>query len=236
MDSIVSYVQFKSTTGTSNYMLKLNYPNRANSLGEQMANFHDWLMLFVISISTATLYSIGKLGRQITYRNLLDSQLVELLWTSVPVLILLAIVLPSLRLLYMADAETFSHNTVKAIGHQWYWHYDYPIGTTNSYLVHGAHYRLLEVDHRLMAPVAMSLQMLISAADVLHSWTIPNMAIKADAVPGRVNKLHITPKRPGIYYGQCREICGRNHRFMPITMECFPFNQPNCFESNKTKG
>ena len=206
-------------------MIKINYQNGANILGEKIITFHDWLMVFVISISTVTLYTLVNLKTQLRYRNLMDSQLVEFMWTAIPVLILLAIVLPSLRLLYLVDSRTSSSLTVKAVGHQWYWQYDYPIGNTDSYLIRNRNYRLLEVDNRLMSPVEVSLQLLVSAADVLHSWTIPTIAVKADAVPGRVNSLNLCPKRPGVYYGQCREICGSNHRFMPITMESFIFNQ-----------
>ena len=215
-------------------MLNVNYPDGANSLGEQLLTFHDWLMMFVISISSTTLYAMSKLWGSYSNRALLDSQVLESLWTLVPIVILLAIALPSLRLLYMADSETGPHNTVKALGHQWYWQYDYPTGATESYLVRNTQYRLLEVDHRLISPVEITLQMLVSAADVLHSWTIPTISVKADAVPGRVNKLIFTPKRPGVYYGQCREICGSNHSFIPITMECF-FNQTIALKAIKSK-
>ena len=183
-------------------------------------------MVILIFISTATLLSIYKIWKTKKSNRLFkDSQELEIIWTVVPSIILLSIGLPSLRLLYVVDESEIASITVKALGHQWYWHYDYPDVTSfDSYIVNN-NYRLLDVDNRLIVPVSHAVRMLITAADVLHSWTLPNIAVKADAVPGRVNKLNLIPKRPGIYYGQCREICGSNHSFIPISIECHLFNR-----------
>ena len=119
------------------------------------------------------------------------------------------------------DEAAIGNLTVKALGHQWYWHYEYPGSSSFDSYLNVRPYRLLDSENRLSIPILQGAQMLITAADVLHSWTIPSMGIKADAVPGRVNKLSLRRKRVGVHYGQCSEICGRNHRFMPIAMETY---------------
>lgn len=207
-------------------MFNISYQNGGRSIIERILLFHDWLIIFVLSISLITVVSIWIIKEsKLLNRNLLDSQVVEITWTIGPILILAAIGLPSLKLLYLFDSIESTRLTVKVLGRQWYWQYDYPdVPSYDSYLV-GRLYRNLDVDHRLVAPSNTNVQLLITAADVLHSWTIPTMAVKADAVPGRVNKLNLNPKRPGVYYGQCREICGRNHRFIPISIESYKFNQ-----------
>lgn len=205
-------------------MFKISYQDGVSPLIEKMVRFHDWLIIFLIIVSALTLGGIKAIKNRITNRRLIESNVIETAWTIIPVYILIGIGVPSLQLLYIVEGENISAQTVKAIGHQWYWHYDYPdFPPFDSYLVRRS-YRHLEVDNRLFVPVNSGVQMLISAADVLHSWTVPTMGVKADAVPGRINKLHLISKRPGIYYGQCSEICGRNHRFIPITVECYNFN------------
>jgi len=191
-------------------------PNR-----ELILVFHDWLILFLFPIIVGTLCSIF-IVRGSTYlqRSYKDSQVVELLWTVFPSLVLIAIGIPSLRLLYLVDETGRTGITVKALGHQWYWEYDYPeYPTIDSYLIK-REYRLLDTDNRLFLPLGQVVQMLVSSADVLHSWTLPTISVKGDAIPGRVNKLSLELKRSGVYFGQCSEICGRNHRFIPISMEC----------------
>ena len=205
-------------------MFKIAYQDGVSPLMEMMVRFHDWLIIFLIIVSALTLGGIKVINNRITNRRLIESNEIETAWTILPVYILIGIGVPSLQLLYIVEGENISAQTVKAIGHQWYWHYDYPdLPPFDSYLVRRS-YRHLEVDNRLFVPVNSGVQMLITAADVLHSWTVPTMGVKADAVPGRINKLHLISKRPGIYYGQCSEICGRNHRFIPITVECYSFN------------
>lgn len=155
------------------------------------------------------------------HRMMKESQSLEYTWTLLPTLVLLAIGIPSLRLLYLVDEAAIGNLTVKALGHQWYWHYEYPGSSSFDSYLNVRPYRLLDSENRLSIPILQGAQMLITAADVLHSWTIPSMGIKADAVPGRVNKLSLRRKRVGVYYGQCSEICGRNHRFIPIAMETY---------------
>jgi cytochrome c oxidase subunit 2 len=132
-----------------------------------------------------------------------------------------------LRLLYLIDETTEPRITLKTVGHQWYWSYEYSDFSEiefDSYMVptnslESSDFRLLEVDNRVVLPYLTQIRVLVTAADVLHSWTIPSLGIKADAVPGRLNQLNVFFNRPGIFYGQCSEICGANHSFMPIRVE-----------------
>jgi len=168
-----------------------------------------------------TLFSIIMVTkRKNLWRSFVESQVVEFVWTLAPAFVLFAIGLPSLRLLYLIDERGIPSIMIKALGHQWYWEYDIP-GADNydSYLTK-RRYRLLNTDNRLSLPISQIVQVLITSADVLHSWTLPVLGVKRDAVPGRVNKQIIRVTRPGVYYGQCSEICGSNHRFIPITIEC----------------
>lgn len=160
-------------------------------------------------------------------RSLLENQSIELIWTILPALVLLFIAFPSLRLLYLLDEISSPEVTVKVVGHQWYWSYEYsdfkkiefdsyilPEGDLNP-----PQFRSLEVDNRVVIPYKTQIRMLITAADVIHSWTIPGLGVKVDAVPGRLNQLRIFRNRPGVLYGQCSEICGANHSFIPISLE-----------------
>jgi cytochrome c oxidase subunit 2 len=158
---------------------------------------------------------------------MLESQGLELFWTIVPRFILIFIGLPSIRLLYLID-EVFSPSiTIKTIGHQWYWSYEYSdfinlefdAYITPSKDLKNINTRLLDTDNHTVIPFNSQIRTLITAADVLHSWTIPAMGVKADATPGRLNQVNFYSNRPGIFFGQCSEICGANHRFIPIVME-----------------
>jgi len=164
--------------------------------------------------------------------SLIEIQIVEWVWTLIPAILLLQIALPSLLLLYILDERFDSKLTVKTIGHQWYWSYQYRDlkfleGIRlefDSYIVPSteilnSHFRLLDVDNRTVLPTLIQIRMLITSSDVLHSWTVPAMGVKADAVPGRLNQVKLVGHRPGLFFGQCSEICGANHRFMPIVVE-----------------
>jgi cytochrome c oxidase subunit 2 len=153
--------------------------------------------------------------------------LLEVAWTAVPVLILVVIAIPSFKLLYYADVVPESELTIKAIGHQWYWSYEYPDNGNfafDAYLVADAdlqpgQLRLLTTDNRVVLPVDTNVRVLITATDVLHSWAIPAFGVKMDAVPGRINETWLRIEEPGTYYGQCSELCGTYHAFMPIMIE-----------------
>jgi len=163
-------------------------------------------------------------------QHIIESQGLELFWTIIPSFILIFIGLPSIRLLYLLDEVYNPAITIKTIGHQWYWSYEYSDFINlefDSYIIPSNEiriniFRLIDVDNRIIVPLNSQVRTLITAADVLHSWTVPRMGIKADAVPGRLNQVNFYTNRPGLFFGQCSEICGANHRFMPIVIETIP--------------
>lgn len=185
-------------------------------------------MLILSIITTFIFYLLVTIAlNKITNIKLFEGQIIELIWTIIPALILVFIALPSLRALYLLDEVKTPAITIKTVGHQWYWSYEYsdfPNIEFDSYIIpsnelKANELRLLEVDNRTVIPYNTQIRLLVSAADVIHSWTIPSMGIKVDALPGRLNQLRMFSLRPGILYGQCSEICGANHRFMPIVLE-----------------
>jgi len=171
--------------------------------------------------------------RKFINQGLIEMQIVEWVWTLIPAILLLQIALPSLLLLYILDETVDRVLTLKRIGHQWYWRYEYRDFWTakegqrlefDSYIVptpelEDGMFRLLEVDNRTVLPAHTQVRVLVSSADVLHSWTVPSLGVKADAVPGRLNQLKFIVQRPGLHFGQCSEICGANHSFIPIVVE-----------------
>nr|AIA77380.1 cytochrome c oxidase subunit II [Kleidocerys resedae resedae] len=202
----------------------------ANSpMMEQLIFFHDHTIMILIMITTTVMYiMLTMMNNSMINRLLLEEQMVEFIWTSLPAVILMFIALPSLHLLYLIDEINNPMLTVKAIGHQWYWSYEYSDFNNlefDSYmkpLNNNKEFRLLEVDNRMILPMNTQIRILVSAADVLHSWTIPSLGIKIDATPGRINQGSFKINRPGIMFGQCSEICGVNHSFMPIMIESVP--------------
>nr|AAT08597.1 cytochrome c oxidase subunit II [Bipes biporus] len=211
--------------------MQLGLQNAASPIMEELLHFHDHALMIAVLISSLILYIItAVLTTKLTNTCTTDAQLVETVWTILPALTLITIALPSLRLLYLMDEVEGPHLTMKAIGHQWYWSYeyaDYKDMNFDSYMVPTdelapGQLRLLEVDHRTVLPMDTPTRTLISAEDVLHSWAVPALGIKVDAVPGRLNQTTFTLALPGLYYGQCSEICGANHSFMPIVIESVP--------------
>lgn len=162
-----------------------------------------------------------------TNRFLLEGQTIELIWTILPAITLIFIALPSLRLLYILDEINNPLITIKTIGHQWYWSYEYSDFKNfefDSYMtpineIKPFNFRLLDVDNRIILPYNSQIRILVTAADVIHSWTIPSLGVKIDATPGRLNQTTFLMNRPGLLFGQCSEICGANHSFIPIVIE-----------------
>nr|YP_010528112.1 cytochrome c oxidase subunit II [Rhyzodiastes puetzi]UXW64214.1 cytochrome c oxidase subunit II [Rhyzodiastes puetzi] len=199
----------------------LNFQEANSPLMEQLIFFHDHsmsiltLIIFTVMILMTNLF----LNKSIN-RFLLENQSIEIIWTSLPAIILLFLALPSLQLLYLLEELTNSSMTLKSIGHQWYWSYEYTDFNIefDSYLTPN-NYRLLDVDNRIILPFKSQIRILISAMDVIHSWTIPSLGIKSDATPGRLNQSSLYINKSGLFYGQCSEICGANHSFMPIVIE-----------------
>ena len=206
---------------------------------EELIFLHDFINMVLIFI----IRFVGYIIIRIIYNkyiniNLLESQIIECIWTIIPAVILIQIAIPSLLLLYILDESVDSSLTLKVLGHQWYWSYEYTDFWSvsnntqiefDSYIVptndlERRIFRLLDVDNRIVVPFNVHVRMLISSADVLHAWTVPSLGVKADAVPGRLNQVKFVSQRPGIFFGQCSEICGANHRFMPIVIEIINSN------------
>nr|YP_007317379.1 cytochrome c oxidase subunit II [Corallianassa coutierei]AGA56156.1 cytochrome c oxidase subunit II [Corallianassa coutierei] len=206
----------------------LGLQDSASPLMEQLIFFHDHAMVVIIMIVSFVGYMMGSLFfNKYINRFLLENQNIEIVWTIVPAVILVFIALPSLRLLYLLDEVNSPSVTLKVIGHQWYWSYEYSDFAQiefDSYMVPTAEleeggFRLLDVDNRTVLPMNTQIRVLVSAADVIHSWTVPALGVKVDAIPGRLNQTSFLINRPGLFYGQCSEICGANHSFMPIVVE-----------------
>nr|AGN71370.1 cytochrome c oxidase subunit II [Odontophrynus occidentalis] len=214
--------------------LQLGFQDAASPIMEELLHFHDHALMAVFLISALVLYIITTLiTTKLSNTNTIDAQEIEMVWTIMPAIILIVIALPSLRILYLMDEISDPNITVKAIGHQWYWSYEYSDFADlnfDSYMIPTkdltpGQFRLLEVDNRMVTPVGMAVRALVSAEDVLHSWAISTLGVKTDAIPGRLNQATFMISRPGVYYGQCSEICGANHSFMPIVIESLPIKE-----------
>nr|AML26148.1 cytochrome c oxidase subunit II [Scolytinae sp. BMNH 1274282] len=201
---------------------------------EQLMFFHDHalLILTVITILVGQML-MSMLFNKFTHRFLLEGQLIETIWTILPALVLVTIAMPSLRLLYLLDDVHNPTITIKTIAHQWYWSYEYSDYSKiefDSYMIPLSELtktslRLLDVNNRLIIPFNTQVRMMITSADVIHSWTIPSLGVKIDGTPGRLNQSSFNITRPGLFFGQCSEICGANHSFMPIVIESISSNQ-----------
>lgn len=205
----------------------------ASPVADQMHNFHS-LLLWIISLITAfvLVLLIYVMLRFRASANPVPSKtshhtLVEVVWTVVPILILIVIAVPSFKLLYYSDKAPDAQLTIKAIGHQWYWSYEYPDNgnfTFDANIVptedlKAGQPRLLTTDNVVVVPVNTDVRMLVTAADVIHSWAMPAFGVKKDGVPGRLNETWFRAEREGTYYGQCSELCGQLHGYMPIEVK-----------------
>lgn len=200
---------------------------------ERLESFHD-LLLVIITVITIFVfvllaYTIWRFraARNPTPTRTAHNTLLEVAWTAVPVLILVVIAIPSFKLLYYGDRTQNAEMTVKVVGHQWYWSYEYPDQgnfTFDSYMIQESDLkpgqkRLLEVDNRLVVPAGTNVRILVAGSDVIHSWFVPSLGVQIYAMPGRLNETWVNVEKPGVYYGQCNQICGINHAFMPIAVE-----------------
>nr|YP_010045994.1 cytochrome c oxidase subunit II [Dermanyssus gallinae]QPG86040.1 cytochrome c oxidase subunit 2 [Dermanyssus gallinae] len=202
-------------------------PNSNSPLMEQLLFLHDHSMIILIIVSTLISYiMINLLMNKFYNKNFIENHNLEMLWTIMPLFLLIFIAIPSLRILYLLDENYKPNLTLKIIGHQWYWSYEIKnfnlsydcFMIPNSELTLN-NFRLLDTDNNVILPFNMNNRILCTSADVIHAWTIPTLGVKMDAIPGRLNQALIFSKRPGLFFGQCSEICGVNHSFMPITME-----------------
>nr|AFV07465.1 cytochrome oxidase subunit II [Phalconomus sp. B sensu Wenzel (1976)] len=213
--------------------MNLNIQDSASPLMEQLIFFHDHSLMILIMITTLVSYLMLTLFfNKFINRYLLHEQSIEIIWTIFPALILLFIAFPSLQLLYLLDEINEPMITLKSIGHQWYWKYEYSDFNNiefDSYMIPSNelminNLRLLDVDNRVILPMNSQIRMLVTSMDVIHSWTIPSFGVKIDATPGRLNQISFMINRPGLFFGQCSEICGANHSFMPIVIESISMN------------
>lgn len=207
---------------------QLSLQDGASPVIIQLIQFHDHALLVLTLVITVIGYALVIIiTNKYTNRQILEAQEIETIWTILPAIVLLFLAIPSLRLLYIIDEITSPSVTLKAIGHQWYWRYEYSDFISvdiDSYITPTSdlklgEYRLLETDNRVVLPTGLEIRILITAADVIHSWAIPSLGVKVDAIPGRLNQIGFTILLPGVYFGQCSEICGANHTFIPIAIE-----------------
>nr|ARO35588.1 cytochrome c oxidase subunit II [Quasipaa boulengeri]ATL58839.1 cytochrome c oxidase subunit II [Quasipaa robertingeri] len=213
------------------YPTQLGLQDAISPIMEELLHFHDHALMAVLLISMLVLYIIITLmTTELSSTNTIDAQEIEMIWTIMPAIILIVIALPSLRILYLMDEISSPDMTIKTVGHQWYWSYEYSdfmnlsfdsYMTPSNDLIPGQ-FRLLEVDNRMVTPIGTVTRTIVTAEDVLHSWAVPALGVKTDAIPGRLNQTSFLIAHPGVYYGQCSEICGANHSFMPIVVEALP--------------
>jgi cytochrome c oxidase subunit 2 len=220
---------------------QFSFQDPASPIMEGIIHLHNDLLAFTLAISIFVVWMMYRTVARFqasdtnmpTASNGLwvmpeNATVLEILWTIAPSFILLAIAVPSFALLYAMDEVIDPALTIKAVGHQWYWSYEYsdydkPINF-DSYMITEddlkiGDLRLLEVDHRVVLPINTHIRVIVTSADVLHSWAIPSLGVKMDACPGRLNQTSLFIKRTGLFYGQCSELCGVNHGFMPIVIE-----------------
>nr|YP_002727951.1 cytochrome c oxidase subunit II [Physopelta gutta]YP_009643417.1 cytochrome c oxidase subunit II [Physopelta cincticollis]ABZ02101.1 cytochrome c oxidase subunit II [Physopelta gutta]APO08847.1 cytochrome c oxidase subunit II [Physopelta cincticollis] len=209
----------------------MNLQDAMSPLMEQLIMFHDHTITILTMITTLVTYIMMSLMmNKYINRYLLEEQLIELIWTLLPAVTLIFIALPSLHLLYLIDEMNNPLMTLKTIGHQWYWSYEYSDFNNiefDSYMKSNekSNFRLLDVDNRVILPINTSIRLLVTATDVLHSWAMPSLGVKIDATPGRLNQSSIFINQASLLFGQCSEICGANHSFMPIVIESVPMNK-----------
>ncbi|MFQ5783547.1 MAG: cytochrome c oxidase subunit II [Alphaproteobacteria bacterium] len=209
------------------------FQSAASPVMERIVAFNDLMfviitaiVLFVVALLLYVLWRFSA-KRNPEPSKTSHNTMIEVLWTVIPVMILVVIAIPSFKLLYFMDRAQDAEMTVKAIGHQWYWSYEYPDNgdfTFDAVMLEDdeigdGQVRLLETDNRVVLPVDTTIRILATADDVIHSWAVPAFGIKIDATPGRLNETWVRIEREGVYYGQCSELCGVNHGFMPITVE-----------------
>ena len=227
-------VLFTSSAASANQPKnwQLGFQDPASDGMRDIVSFHNNLLLpIIIAISVFVLFLMVyacirfRASRNPNPSTTTHNVTVEILWTLIPCLILIVMAVPSFKILYKQDTIPKADVTVKAIGYQWYWGYEYPDENIifESYMVETKDLkenqpRLLTVDHEVVVPVNKVVKVLITANDVLHAWALPSFGVKRDAVPGRINETWFKAEKVGTYYGQCSELCGIKHAFMPITV------------------
>lgn len=214
--------------------MQLNLQTPVTPVAEQLYDFHTFLLwiitaisLFVLALLLICVFRFNEKANPVPSRTT-HNTLLEVIWTGVPIIILVIIAIPSYRILYYMDRTTEAEMTIKVIGNQWFWSYEYPDHeisfdatplTDDQIDPAKGHHRLLETDRHVILPVDTTVRILFTANDVLHAWTIPAFGVKLDNNPGRTNETWARVTKEGRYYGQCSELCGVNHSFMPIVVD-----------------
>jgi len=211
----------------------LSTQNSNSPLFDLIIYFHDFTIIILTLIILIIFFIITFIViNNRTDRFLLHGHLLETLWTTLPVFVLIAIAIPSIKILYLRDDIHSTNLTIKTIGHQWYWRYEYSDFYNinfDSFIIPSDQlklneFRLLDVDNRCILPLNYNIRIITTSIDVIHAWTVPSLGIKIDSTPGRLNQSRLYIYRPGLFFGQCSEICGINHRFIPIVVESTRFN------------
>jgi cytochrome c oxidase subunit II len=212
---------------------QLNFQAPASPVAEMIVSLHDLLLFITVAISAFVLVLMAyaciryRASRNPVPSRRTHNSVLEIAWTAIPVLILVVIAIPSFKLLYFMDRVVDPEMTLKAIGRQWYWSYEYPDHgnfTFDAYMIAEQdltedQLRLYDVDNPVVLPVDTDIRLLTTASDVIHAWAMPALGVKMDAVPGKINETWVRINEPGTYYGQCSELCGDYHAFMPIRIE-----------------
>jgi cytochrome c oxidase subunit 2 len=212
---------------------QVNFQPAASPVAQMIESLHDLLLFITVAITAFVLALVAyacirfRATRNPAPSRRTHNSVLEIAWTAIPVLILVVIAIPSFKLLYFMDRAVNPEMTLKAVGHQWYWSYEYPDNgnfTFDAYMIadqdlQEGQLRLFDVDNPVVLPVDTDVRVLTTATDVIHSWAMPALGVKMDAIPGRMNETWLRIERPGVYYGQCSELCGDYHAFMPIKIE-----------------
>ncbi len=214
---------------------QMYFQHPATPVMEHLYDFHTLLLFIeggIVLVVAGLLIFVSwrfRASRHKVPSKTAHNTLIEVVWTLIPVLILGVIAFPSFKLLYMMDVTPKADLTIKAIGNQWYWTYEYPdhdIRFDSNMIpdnqLKPGQLRLMEVDNRVIVPIHTTIRLITTASDVVHSWAVPAFGVKKDSVPGRLNETWFHVKQSGVYYGQCSELCGVKHGFMPIVVEAVP--------------
>jgi cytochrome c oxidase subunit 2 len=244
MNSILNLI-FNPILNDSPEQWQIGFQDSAAPGFEGIIDLHDSIFFYLIVISIGVFWMLFSIMINFSYKNSPivykysnHGTLIELIWTITPALVLIAIAFPSFRLLYMLDEVVTPIMTIKVIGHQWYWSYEYADFVNendeaidfDSYMVPDSdlevgQLRLLEVDNKIVVPANAHIRLVVTSTDVIHDFAVPSLGLKIDAVPGRLNQTSFIALRPGIFRGQCSEICGVYHGFMPIALKALPYEE-----------
>lgn len=212
---------------------QLYFQPAATEIMQDVIDLHDFILYLTTGIVVAILLLLSYVCIRFNHKTnpvpakFSHNPIAEIIWTIIPVIILCVISVPSFKLLRKQETKPVADMTIKVVGRQWYWTYEYPDNGNfkfDSYMIDQSQLaagqkRLLDVDNRVVIPEGTTVRFLITASDVIHSFAVPSFGFKVDAIPGRVNETYVKVEKPGVYYGQCSELCGVNHGFMPIAVQ-----------------